>query len=63
MGGAFDIENAVTLDQIERLAKTPEIDALLQPVALGLSDLPELRSDRGRRGKAEEWKPRSRPSG
>jgi tRNA pseudouridine55 synthase len=42
--GAFDVENAVTLDQIESLAKTPEIDALLQPVALGLSDLPELRS-------------------
>jgi tRNA pseudouridine55 synthase len=42
--GAFDVENAVTMDQIESLAKTPEIDALLQPVALGLSDLPELRS-------------------
>ncbi|KPQ16921.1 MAG: tRNA pseudouridine55 synthase TruB [Rhodobacteraceae bacterium HLUCCO18] len=42
--GPFDIEEAVTLDRVEALAKTPEIDALLQPVALGLSDLPELRA-------------------
>jgi len=42
--GAFDIENAVTLDQIEALAKTREIDAMLGPVSLGLSDLPELRA-------------------
>ena len=42
--GPFDIEEAVTLDRVEALAKTPEIDALLQPVALGLADLPELRA-------------------
>lgn len=42
--GAFDVEDAVGLEEIERLAKTPEIDGLLQPVALGLSDLPELRT-------------------
>ncbi len=42
--GAFDVEHAVSLDQIEALAKTPEIDALLKPVSLGLSDLPELRA-------------------
>jgi tRNA pseudouridine55 synthase len=42
--GAFDIEDAISLDDVERLAKTPEIDALLRPVALGLSDLPELRA-------------------
>ena len=34
----------VPVDEIDRLAKTPEIDALLGPVALGLSDLPELRT-------------------
>ena len=42
--GPFDVEDAVTLDRVEALAKSPEIDALLQPVALGLSDLPELRT-------------------
>lgn len=42
--GPFDIEAAVTLDRIEALARTPDIDALLQPVALGLSDLPELKA-------------------
>jgi tRNA pseudouridine55 synthase len=31
--GAFDIEDAVTLDEIERLAKSPEIDTLLHPVS------------------------------
>jgi tRNA pseudouridine55 synthase len=30
--------------RVEALAKTPEIDALLHPVALGLADLPELRA-------------------
>ena len=42
--GPFDIEDAVTLDRIEALARTPEIDALVAPVALGLSDLPEVRA-------------------
>lgn len=42
--GPFDIEAAVTLDRVEALAKSPEIDTLLQPVAMGLSDLPELRA-------------------
>lgn len=42
--GAFDIEDAVALDEVERLARTPEIDTLVQPVALGLADLTELRA-------------------
>jgi tRNA pseudouridine55 synthase len=42
--GPFDVEAAVTMDRIEALARTPEIDALLHPVALGLADLPELRA-------------------
>jgi tRNA pseudouridine55 synthase len=29
---------------VERLAKTPEIDALLAPTALALADLPELKA-------------------
>jgi tRNA pseudouridine55 synthase len=42
--GPFDIEEAVTLDRIEALARTSEIDELTKPVALGLSDLPELKA-------------------
>lgn len=41
--GPFDLENAVTLDQVEELARSPEIDALLRPLEEGLLDLPELR--------------------
>ncbi|MBT0957945.1 tRNA pseudouridine(55) synthase TruB [Alphaproteobacteria bacterium KMM 3653] len=41
--GPFDTENAVTLEQIEELAKTPEIDALMQPVEIALDDLPQAR--------------------
>jgi tRNA pseudouridine55 synthase len=40
--GPFDLEDAVTLDRVEELAKTPEIDALLLPLEVGLADLPEL---------------------
>jgi len=42
--GPFDIEDAVTLDRIEALARTPEIDTLLKPVAMALVDMPELRA-------------------
>lgn len=37
--GDFDLDQAVTMDQIEGLAKSPEIDQFLQPIALGLSEL------------------------
>ena len=40
--GPFDAADAVTLDQIETLARTPEIDRLLKPLELGLDGLPEL---------------------
>ena len=40
--GPFDAAKGVSLDDIDRLAKTPEIDALLLPLELGLADLPEL---------------------
>jgi len=46
--GPFDLEGAVTLDALEPLARTPEIDRHIGPVSLGLADLPELRaSDEG----------------
>jgi len=38
--GPFDAENTVSLDTIENLARSEDIDALLQPLELGLADLP-----------------------
>ncbi|TDL76008.1 tRNA pseudouridine(55) synthase TruB [Palleronia sediminis] len=38
--GPFDVEGAATLDTIERLARTPELDTLLRPIEDGLADLP-----------------------
>ncbi|SIO16727.1 tRNA pseudouridine(55) synthase TruB [Vannielia litorea] len=40
--GPFDLENAVTLEHVEALARTPELDALLLPLEAGLSDLPRV---------------------
>ena len=40
--GPFNASEGVSLEEIDRLAKSPEIDALLQPLELGLADLPEL---------------------
>lgn len=41
--GPFELEDAVTLAQIEELAKAPELDEMLLPLEAGLTDLPELR--------------------
>ncbi len=41
--GPFEAENGITLDQIDALARTPELDAYLQPLEVGLADLPELK--------------------
>lgn len=40
--GPFELEDAITLDDIERLARTPELDATLLPLSAGLTDLPQL---------------------
>ncbi|WP_103332163.1 tRNA pseudouridine(55) synthase TruB [Pseudotabrizicola formosa] len=40
--GPFDADGATTMEEIERLARTEEIDSLLRPLELGLTDLPEL---------------------
>lgn len=41
--GPFDAEDGVTLEQIDALAKSPEIDQFLRPLEDGLIDLPELK--------------------
>ena len=40
--GPFELEDAITLDEVEALARTPELDAKLLPLSAGLMDLPEL---------------------
>lgn len=41
--GPFEAEQGVSLERIEDLAKTDEIDSLLMPLETGLEDLPEVR--------------------
>jgi tRNA pseudouridine55 synthase len=41
--GPFEAEHGLTFDQIEKLAHDPALDAHLQPLEVGLADLPELR--------------------
>lgn len=40
--GPFDAADGVSLEDIDRMAKTEELDACLKPLELGLADLPEL---------------------
>lgn len=40
--GPFTAAEGISLEQIEALAKTAELDAFLKPLELGLADLPEL---------------------
>ncbi|MGH1464626.1 MAG: tRNA pseudouridine(55) synthase TruB [Cognatishimia sp.] len=42
--GPFDVKDAVTIAQIDELAKTLEIDQFLRPISQGLTDLPEVTS-------------------
>ena len=41
--GPFDAEDGISLEQVEEMAKTPELDAYLKPLETGLVELPELR--------------------
>lgn len=40
--GPFEAEDGISLDKVEQLAKTPELDTYLLPLETGLNDLPEL---------------------
>lgn len=42
--GPFDATDGIGLDDIDRLARTPELEARLLPLETGLADLPELRA-------------------
>lgn len=41
--GPFEVADGISLDQVDALAKTPELDERLLPLEVGLADLPELR--------------------
>ena len=41
--GPFEVENGLTLERVEELARTPELDEFIQPLEIGLDDLPELK--------------------
>lgn len=41
--GPFDVEDAIGLETVEELARTPELDAYLRPLEDGLGELPELK--------------------
>jgi tRNA pseudouridine55 synthase len=40
--GPFSAGEGISLDEIDRLAKTDALDAWLKPLEVGLADLPEL---------------------
>ena len=40
--GPFELEDAITLEEVEELARTPALDEKLLPLSSGLTDLPEL---------------------
>ncbi len=42
--GPFTAAEGISLEEIERLAKTEELDRWLKPLELGLADLPELQA-------------------
>jgi tRNA pseudouridine55 synthase len=40
--GPFDAEDGLSLEKIDELARTPELDTYLRPLEEGLADLPQL---------------------
>jgi tRNA pseudouridine55 synthase len=42
--GPFDAENGLSLEDIDRLAHTPELDERVLPLEIALGDLPEVRA-------------------
>ena len=41
--GPFEVEDGLSIDQIDEMAKTTALDAYLHPLETGLADLPELK--------------------
>lgn len=41
--GPFQAKDGISVEKVDALAKTPELDTYLQPLEIGLADLPEVR--------------------
>lgn len=41
--GPFEADDGLTLEKVEEMARTPDLDTYLRPLEQGLSELPELR--------------------
>jgi tRNA pseudouridine55 synthase len=41
--GPFDVQDGISLEEVERLSKQPELDSYLRPLEQGLANLPELK--------------------
>ncbi|MGR3562504.1 MAG: tRNA pseudouridine(55) synthase TruB [Heliomarina sp.] len=41
--GPFNASEGLSMEQVEELAHTPDLDAYIQPLELGLADLPEVK--------------------
>ena len=42
--GPFDAKDGLTIEQIEQMAQSAELDTYLRPLAEGLSELPEVKT-------------------
>ena len=42
--GPFEAEKGLSYEQIEEMAKTPELESYIQPLEMGLEDLPEVKA-------------------
>ncbi|WP_282058379.1 tRNA pseudouridine(55) synthase TruB [Lentibacter algarum] len=42
--GPFEAEKGLSYEQIEEMAKTPELETYIQPLEMGLEDLPEVKA-------------------
>lgn len=57
--GPFDAGDGISVDKIDALAKTPALDEFLQPLEVGLADLPEVRCPTESVGKLRNGNPAS----
>lgn len=43
--GPFEAKDGITVEEIDKLAKTPDLDTYLQPLTVGLADVPQVTCD------------------
>ena len=53
--GPFDVVEGVTLEQVEAMAKTPELDAFILPLESALGDLAQVACPAASLVKAAQW--------